>query len=375
MDALPDPRPKLVPARLSTRRFALGTAVAAWVLYLATAMVRCVMYGFTHPFMLMERHALTALVAVGMSVGLYALLARCEASDTSRRLTLALLFSAPPAALLSVINYNVMFVFAPQYYLRDMDMDMHLTLFGEVLYSLTDNYFVFAAWSVLSVAVGHEVTTRDALRRAAANEAAMRSAELRALRLQLDPHFLFNALNTVSGLILTGDASAADRTVDALSSFLRATLTADASSDIPLAEELRLQMLYLRIEQVRFGDRLQVVTDVPDALLDCAVPALILQPIMENVMRHAVARTSRPVRITITARRDGSSLVLAVENDGPGGAAEGGHGVGLANVAARLALRYDRGARFEFRPCPAGGMRNELTVPILAWPRVTVPVP
>ncbi len=375
MDARPDPRPKLVPARLSTRRFALGTAVAAWMLYLATATVRCVVYGFSHPFMLMERHALTALVAIGMSVGLHALLARHEAIETSGRLTLALLFSAPPAALLSVINYNVMFVFAPQYYLRDMGMDMHLTLFGELLYSLTDNYFIFAAWSVLSVAVGHEVKTRDALRRAAANEAAMRSAELRALRLQLDPHFLFNALNTVSGLILAGDAAAADRTVDALSSFLRATLAADASSDIPLAEELRLQMLYLRIEQVRFGDRLQVVTDVPDALLDCAVPAMILQPIMENAVRHAVARTSLPVRITIIARRDGDSLVLAVENDGPGGAAEGGHGLGLANVAARLALRYDRCARFEFRPRPAGGMRNELTVPIPAWLRVTVPVP
>ena len=337
----------LVPARLSTRRFAIGTAVAAWVLYLATAMVRCVVYGFTHPLMLMERHVLTAVVAIGMSVGLHALLTRYEASDTSRRLTLALLFSAPPAALLSVVNYNVMFVFAPQYYLRDMGMDMHLTLFGEVLYSLTDNYFVFAAWSVLSVAVGHEVKTRDAL-------------------LDLEAYELAAA---------AGDTAAADRTVDALSAFLRATLAANASSDIPLAEELRLQMLYLRIEQVRFGDRLQVVTDVPDTLLDCAVPALILQPIMENAVRHAVARTSRPVRITITARREGEALVLAVENDGPSGAAEGGQGLGLTNVAARLALRYDHGARFEFRPRPVGGIRNELTMPISAWPRVTVRVP
>ena len=371
-----------MPARLSTRRFALGTAVAAWVLYFAVATVQCVVYGFTHPFMLMERHALTAVVAIGLSVGLHALLAHREGRDQggdqgrdlSRRLTLALLFSAPPAALLSVINYNVMFVFAPAYYLRDMGMDMHATLLGEVLYSLTDNYFVFAAWSVLSVAVGHEVSTRDALRRAAATEAAMRSAELRALRLQLDPHFLFNALNTVSGLILAGDADAAERTVEALSSFLRATLAADASSDIPLAEELRLQMLYLRIEQVRFGDRLQVHVDVPDALLDCAVPALILQPITENAVRHAVARTSRAVRITITARRDGDTLVLAVENDGPEGAAEGGHGLGLANVAARLALRYDHGARFTFRPRPAGGIRNELSMPMAAPPRMAVPV-
>ena len=375
MDTLPDPKPTLVPARLSTRRFALGTAVAAWMLYLAAAMVRCLTYGFTHPAMLMERHVLTALVAIGLSAGLHALLARHEAYDLSRRLTFALLLSAPPAALLSVVNYNVMFVFAPQYYLRDMGMDMHLTLFGEVLYSMADNYFVFAAWSVLSVAVGHEVRTRDALRRAAANEAAMRSAELRALRLQIDPHFLFNALNTVSGLVLAGDAAGAEHAIDALSSFLRATLAADASSDIPLAEELRLQMLYLRIEQVRFGDRLQVRTDVPDALLDCVVPALILQPITENAVRHAVARTSRPVRITITARRDRNSLVLAVENDGPGGAASGGHGLGLANVAARLALRYDRDARFTFQSRPGGGIRNELAMPISVPSRAAIPVP
>lgn len=373
MVPLPDPRTNIVSARLSIRRFALGTAVAAWTLYLAAATVRCLVYGFNHPLMLMERHALSAVVAVGLSVGLYALLVRFETRDMSLRLTLALLLSGPPAAMLSVINYNVMFVFAPQYYLRDMGMDMHATLLGELLDSLTDNYFVFAAWSVLWAAVGREVHTREALRRAATNEAAVRLAELRALRLQLDPHFLFNALNTVSGLILEGDADAAERAVEALSSFLRATLAADASADIPLAEELRLQMLYLRIEQVRFGDRLRVETDIPEELLHCAVPALILQPIVENAVRHAVARTSRPVHITIAARRDGDTLLIAVENDGPVGTAEGGHGLGLDNVTARLAARYACGAHFKIGPCPAGGMRNELAMPLL--PSLWTPEP
>ena len=367
-------RPRLVFVGLSTRRFALSTAIAAWTLYLAMAMVQCLVYGFNHPFMLFERHALTALVAVGLCVGLHNILVRHEGHDLSRQLTIALLFAVPPAALLSVINYNVMYVFAPQGYLRDMGMDMHLSLVGEVLHSLTGNYFVFAAWSVLWIAVGHEFRTREALRRGAATEAAARAIELRVLRLQLDPHFLFNTLNTVSGLILAGDGDAAERTVGALSSFLRATLEGDAISDIPLAEELRLQMLYLEIEQIRFGERIQVVTDVPDALLDSMVPALILQPIVENSIRHAVARTSRPVRVTICARRQGDQLVLTIDDDGPPGASLGGYGIGLANVAARLALRYERDARFAFRAVATGGIRNELTMPISTGMPVSVRV-
>ena len=367
-------RPKLVSFGLSTQRFALGTATAAWMLYLAMAMVQCLVYGFNHPFMLLERHALTAFVAIGLSVGFHIVLTRCEGRDLSRQLTVALLLAAPAAALLSLINYNVMYVFAPQGYLRDIRMNMHLSLFGEVLHSFTGNYFIFAAWSVLCIAVGHELRTREALRRAAAAEAAARSVELRALRLQLDPHFLFNTLNTISGLILAGDGASAERTVEALSSFLRATLEGDATSDIPLAEELRLQMLYLQIEQIRFGERIQVVTDVPDELLDSMVPALILQPIIENSVRHAVARTSHPVQITISARRELDRLVLTVDDDGHPGAAGGGHGIGLANVAARLALRYERDAQFEFRLAATGGVRNVLSVPISIGPPVLIRV-
>src|SRR5882724_4399206 len=107
----------------SSTRFAVGTAVTAWLLYFTAAMVRCLVYGFTHPYFLMERHALTAIVAVGMASLIYLVLKRYETQDVRRRLIFALVAALPPAALLSIINYNVMYVFAPEAYLRDMGMD------------------------------------------------------------------------------------------------------------------------------------------------------------------------------------------------------------------------------------------------------------
>ncbi len=352
------------PPRWSSASFAFGTAAAAWLLYLAVAVVRCVVYGFSHPYMLMERHALTALVAVAMAGLIYLLLQRLEAAPMRMRLAAALLGAVPPAAALSVINYNVMFVFAPQAYLSDMGMDMHLGLFGEVIHSAIENYFVFAAWAVLYTAVSNSVQTQDLLRRAAASEAAARSAELCALRYQLNPHFLFNALNTVSGLVMKGDTRGAERAIEALSAFLRVTLTSDASEDVRLADELEMQTLYLRIEQIRFGERMSIEMAVPEELADARVPALLLQPIVENSIRHGVARSTEPVRIVMTAQADRGMLVIAIRNDGPDGGGAGGHGIGLANVASRLALRYDDLARCTPRRLEGGGFETRVTIPL-----------
>ncbi len=129
-------------------------------------------YGFRQPVMLVERHALTAFVAVGLAGLVYLLLRRFETAAMRLRLPAALLAAAPPAALLSIINYNVMFVFAPEAFLHAMDMDLHLGLLGEVLYSAVENYFVFAAWAVLYTAITHAVQTRDLLHRAVASDAA-----------------------------------------------------------------------------------------------------------------------------------------------------------------------------------------------------------
>jgi len=351
----------------SSTRFATATASAAWLVYLAMAMIRCMIYGVRHPWMIMERHALTAVMGVGMAAGMHCLLRQQDASAMRTRLLLALGLPVLPSALLSMINYNVMFVFAPAYYLRDlgMDMDFHPSLLGELIDSVTDNYFIFTGWALLYTTVSHAIHTADASRRAAAFAAAARAAELRALRYQLDPHFLSNALNTVSGLILDGQSAEADRTVAALATFLRASLVIDANADIPLAEELRLQQLYLAIEQVRFPDRLMVTIDVPAALDTSPVPALILQPLLENSIRHGVARTSHPVGISVAAARIGDMLEITVCNNGPTDTQTLGHGVGLANVANRLALRYGPRALCDIRFPPDGGVCTTLLVPLV----------
>ncbi|MGY2737127.1 sensor histidine kinase [Sphingomonas sp. UYP23] len=323
----------------SGTRFALVTAVGVWLIYLALALVRCIVYGFSNPMWLMQRHALTALCAVAMAGLLHIVLHRLENREMRVRLLAAAVLSIPPAAILSVFNYNAMYVFAPPAYIHDMGLDLRVGLLGEVLHSSIENYFVFAAWAVLWTAVSHAVGTRDLLRRMAATQAFARAAELRALRLQLDPHFLFNALNSVSGLIVAGRPDEADRAVEALSAFLRATLATNAEADVPLDDEIHLQRLYLAVEKIRFGSRLHVVFDIPDSLLKAIVPALILQPLVENSIRHAVARTSRTVTVSITAREENKLLRLVVEDDGPGGG-KPGLGVGLTNVLARLDVHY-----------------------------------
>ncbi len=354
-----------VPKEWSGTRFAFVTAMGVWLIYLALALVRCVVYGFSNPLWLMQRHALTALGAVALAGLVHLALQRLEQREMRVRLLAAVGLSIPAAAILSVFNYNAMFVFAPPAYIHDMGLDLRLGLAGEVLHSSIENYFVFAAWAVLWTAVSQAVGTRDLLRRMADSEAVARAAELRALRLQLDPHFLFNALNSVSGLIVAGQPQKADRAVEALSSFLRATLAADATADVSLADEIAMQRLYLEVEKIRFGNRLHVTFDVPAALSLVPVPALILQPLVENSIRHAVARTSRPVQVTIAARADQEYLLLSVEDDGPGPGAAG-LGVGLRNVSERLRLRFAADAGCEHRRLDNAITLTRLRLPLRA---------
>ena len=294
----------------------------------------------------------------------------------------ALLYAVPAAILLSVINYNVMFVFAPPDFtsLIAGDADLHASLLGEILQTVVDNYFVFAAWAVLYIAVSGALQTQELLGRMALIEASARTAELRALRYQLDPHFLFNTLNTVSSLMLEGEIAAADRMVEKLAAFMRVTLSLDASADITLAEEVDLQRRYLDIEQVRFGDRLKVDIAMTGPASGALVPALMLQPIVENSVRHGVGCSVGAVLVKLSAWTDHTTLHILAENDGAHGPAPGdpvpdGHGVGLANVRARLALRFGGRARCDYGPRQPCGFATKIILP-LAWAgRHTHPVP
>jgi two-component system, LytTR family, sensor kinase len=228
-------------------------------------------------------------------------------------------------------------------------------------------YFFFAAWASFYIAISSAARLRAAERRASNAERDAQEAHLRALRYQVNPHFLFNTLNSLSSLVMARRDEEAETMIVNLSTFFRSSLTLDPSEDIPLAQEIEFQQLYLGIEKARFPSRLDVRIELPADLRSALVPPLILQPLVENAIKHGVARTNSPVRLTIAAREEDAQLILIVENDrGPAAPAKGDDhiGVGLVNVCERLAARFGGEALCESGPLPEGGWRVTLSMPL-----------
>jgi signal transduction histidine kinase len=221
----------------------------------------------------------------------------------------------------------------------------------------------FLAWAGLYLALLYSFDIREERRHVAELQAQAHAAQLRALHSQINPHFLFNSLNSVSALILDGKSSEAEAMISKLSQFLRMGLAVDPGEKIPLAREIALQRAYLDIERQRYPD-LDVSIAVPRTVEDLAVPSLILQPIVENAVKYGVASSPPPARIAIAAQRDGESLRIEVTDDGAGpGAAAKGAGIGLRHVAGRLRLLYGEHAALSHGPRPAGGYRAALVIP------------
>lgn len=194
---------------------------------------------------------------------------------------------------------------------------------------------------------------------------AAHQAQLAALRFQLNPHFLFNTLNAISSLIVTRQNEQAEAMMGKLSDFLRATLTADPHRFVTLEDELDALRAYLDIERVRFGQRMAVEVDCPAALRQALVPSLVLQPLVENAIKYAVAPSRATVTIRVVAEVSADDLTLRVEDEGavvrmaPGG----GAGVGLVNVRSRLAALYGDRGKLEAGPI-AQGFRSRVTLPL-----------
>jgi len=232
--------------------------------------------------------------------------------------------------------------------------------------------FFFAAWSAFYLATKSQAEALGAKRRAAEAEAAAQSAQVRALRYQVNPHFLFNTLNSLSSLIMTGRAEKAEEMLLALSTFFRTSLSVDPSADVTLAEEIDLQRLYLDIEKVRFPSRLKVEIDIPEELESARLPALVLQPLVENAIKYGVSPTKETVTLRIQARPLGDGrFEIIVSNTGKPGAVPAkdrdrheSTGVGLANVCQRLSARFGAQAKCEFGPLPKGGYQVHLTLPL-----------
>jgi LytS/YehU family sensor histidine kinase len=184
--------------------------------------------------------------------------------------------------------------------------------------------------------------------------------------MQLQPHFLFNTLNSIASLIHE-DPRAADEMIGSLGDFLRLTLNTSDRLEISLCEELLYLDSYIAIEKIRFGGRLRVEKQIEPAAFDALVPALVLQPLLENAVKHAVEKQSAPVLVRITAGRAGNSLRLQVTDDGHGlkDAAKDKliEGVGLSNTRSRLQEVAGRAASLDLSLPPEGGLRVQIQIP------------
>lgn len=229
-------------------------------------------------------------------------------------------------------------------------------------------YFMMLAWCALYLALLTGEKAREAERMEGAYRRAAKSAELRSLRYQVNPHFLFNTLNSLSALVLTGKNAAAETMIHTISTFYRRSLADDPTSDVTIAEEFALQQLYLDIESVRFPARLKAAYDLSDDVASMKVPGMILQPLVENSVKHAVAPSTNQVTITLAAREEYGRLVVTVSDDGDAMAAKDevrpGYGIGLANVRERLEARFGDEASVVSGPSPKG-YATHLRLPLI----------
>jgi two-component system LytT family sensor kinase len=230
--------------------------------------------------------------------------------------------------------------------------------------NLATHYLIY--WGIVGAthAIDNYREGREREVRASQLEARLAEARLQLLKMQLHPHFLFNTLNTISELVHENPESA-ERMIGGLSGLLRETLQAGIIDVVPLARELDLLQKYIDIQRARFGDRLEarIVVD-RDETRHALVPILILQPLVENAIKHGLAAHARAGRIEIRASRSGDQLIVDVQDDGigfrPGDAR---HGIGLANTEARLVELYGSAHRFEVQNVASGGTLVRLIIP------------
>jgi two-component system LytT family sensor kinase len=219
-------------------------------------------------------------------------------------------------------------------------------------------------WTIggLYLALTNYELYRDREWRARDLAARLAQAQLQVLEMQLNPHFLFNTLQSIAEL-MHSDVEGADRMLAGLSELLRLSLSRFGVHEVSLREEIDFLRRYLAIEEIRFSDRLRVEFDIGPGVLDAVVPNLVLQPLVENALKHGVGRRLEPGFVRIAAHRRDSQLLLEVADNGPGLAAEQMEHLGLANTRARLEQLFDREQRFVLHSDPASGVRVEVSIP------------
>jgi two-component system LytT family sensor kinase len=226
--------------------------------------------------------------------------------------------------------------------------------------------FVLLTWSLLYFGVNGWISLALARRRAARAESAAQVAQLQALQAQLQPHFLFNTLNAISTLVIEGHTSAAAEMIARLGDFLRLSLHTAAMPEVTVAQELAFVGRYLDIQKIRFSDRLTFRIDATAEARRAMVPTLLLQPLVENAIRHGILARDRGGTVIVAADTRAGRLLLRVEDDGPGMQRGVGrnNGVGLSNTASRLSALFGQQSTFSVGRSVAGGVAVDIDVPL-----------
>ena len=349
-----DNRPHLA-ENVSTARLERGAGVLLvifWAVHLVIMLVRAELNDEAHQVGFVAslvRRGSFALFGAFLGYLLYRCLRRLRERDFMRQATLGAALALATACIQSIGNAIV------------FDAG-NKGFFGDFLYSLMYWFWFYFCWTTAYLALAYSIRVQEQERHAADLVVRAQEAQVRALRYQINPHFLFNTLNAIAALVRDAPAKAEEMVVQ-LSDFFRRSLAVNPTEDLTLSEEADLQRLYLEIERTRFPDRLRFDVAL-DGSADARVPALLLQPLVENAVKHGVARSEGPTCIRIAARVDGPMLEIVVENDakasGPGAK---GANVGLRNVADRLRSRFGDEASLATAEIPGGGFRNTLRIP------------
>ncbi|MCD2324522.1 histidine kinase [Sphingomonas sp. IC-56] len=237
-----------------------------------------------------------------------------------------------------------------------------------VLATLFLNFTVLAGWSALYFGINFYLIVEQQIDQMQALELQASSAQLAMLRYQLNPHFLFNTLNSISTLVLLKQTERANVMLSRLSSFLRYTLANEPTAHVTLAQEVETLKLYLEIEKMRFDERMRPHFDIDARVAKARLPSLLLQPLVENAIKYAVTPQEEGADITITARLTGERVQIAVSDTGPGLIEAKPRptlstGVGLANIRERLVQAYGPDHRFDARTNPGEGFSVEIEIP------------
>lgn len=342
----------------SFRREALALTVAIWTAHYLILTSRDYALGMPDFFM-------SAMIRIGWTVMgilictlVYFILDRFRDSRFTTQLIIAGLMGFPAAFLHVMGTYYTRLLTVPS---ASKEGAMLPEWVGLGTYWL----WVYFGWAACILALRYSLRVRREQRLRAEAQALAHQAQMRALRYQLNPHFLFNTLNSVAALVLDGNSRLAESMLRKLSGFLRQGLQGDPLDDIALDQEVDHQRLYLDIEQLRFPDRLSVVLDIPDELQGALVPSFILQPIVENAVKYAVAPNTERTTIRIEACEADGMLALAVIDDGKAAEkGQSGTGIGLDNVRQRLASRFGERFKFTCGPIQPHGYRVDLSMPL-----------